>query len=71
MAELVSAYPSAGGMYLVTQKVVPKDKAPLYSWMVGWANFLGQTAGVSSLGYSVSQQILAVITLNTESRFAP
>ena len=63
VAELVSAYPTAGGMYTVTQKVVPSSKAPLLSWIVGWSNFLGQTAGVGSLGYTISQQILAAVTM--------
>lgn len=37
------------------------------SWIVGWSNFLGQTAGVSGLGYTISQMLLAAASMN--SRF--
>ncbi|KAH0548484.1 hypothetical protein GP486_007938 [Trichoglossum hirsutum] len=67
VAELVSAYPTAGGMYFVTKHVVPKEKVPIWAWIVGWCNFLGQTAGVSSVAYTVSQMVLACGSMN--SRF--
>lgn len=45
VSELVSAYPTAGGMYFVTKQVVPERHVPMWSWIVGWCNFLGQAAG--------------------------
>ncbi|KAJ5920774.1 hypothetical protein N7466_009100 [Penicillium verhagenii] len=54
VAELVSAYPTAGGMYFVTKHVVPKDQVPIFSWIQGWCNLLGQTAGVSSVAYTMA-----------------
>ncbi|OJJ51420.1 hypothetical protein ASPZODRAFT_56915 [Penicilliopsis zonata CBS 506.65] len=66
VAELVSAYPTAGGMYFVTKYVVPESQVPLFSWVQGWCNLLGQTAGVSSVAYSVSQMILACVSLNSD-----
>ncbi len=42
VAELVSAYPTSGGMYFVTKHVFPGDKVPLAAWVIGWSNFLGQ-----------------------------
>ena len=68
VSELVSAYPTAGGMYFVTKHVVPEKHVPIWAWVVGWCNFLGQTAGVSSVAYSVSQMILACASMN--SKFA-
>ncbi|KAH8592743.1 amino acid/polyamine transporter I [Bisporella sp. PMI_857] len=65
IAELVSAYPTAGGMYFVTKYVVPKKHVPLASWIVGWSNFLGQTAGVTSVGYSVGQMLLAACAMGS------
>ncbi|KAI5776896.1 amino acid permease [Geopyxis carbonaria] len=65
VSELVSAYPTAGGMYFVTKHVVPKKHVPIWSWIVGWCNFLGQTAGASSLAYSISQMILAAVSMNS------
>ncbi len=66
VAELVSAYPTAGGMYFVTKYVVPPEKVPIWAWIVGWCNFLGQTAGVSSVAYSVSQMLLACVSMNSK-----
>lgn len=65
VAELVSAYPTAGGMYFVTKQVVPKEMVPIWAWIVGWCNFLGQTAGVSSVAYTVSQMVLACGSMNS------
>ncbi|KAI9723696.1 MAG: hypothetical protein M1812_000996 [Candelaria pacifica] len=65
VAELVSAYPTAGGMYFVTKHVVPPEHAAIWAWIVGWCNFLGQTAGVSSVAYTVSQMILASASMNS------
>lgn len=65
VAELVSAYPTAGGMYFVTAHVVPEDKVPIFSWIQGWCNLLGQTAGVSSLSYSISEMLLAAVRMNS------
>ncbi|EAW09541.1 amino acid permease [Aspergillus clavatus NRRL 1] len=66
VAELVSAYPTAGGMYFVTKHVVPEDQVPVFSWVQGWCNLLGQTAGVSSVAYTVSQMLLACASMNSE-----
>ncbi|MCJ1258781.1 hypothetical protein MMC24_006614 [Lignoscripta atroalba] len=65
VAELVSAYPTAGGMYFVTKHVVPPEHVAIWAWIVGWCNFLGQTAGVSSVAYTVSQMILACASMNS------
>jgi len=62
----VSAYPTAGGMYFVTKYVVPEKHVPLASWVVGWSNFLGQTAGVTSVGYSVGQMLLAACAMGSD-----
>ncbi|KAL2014095.1 hypothetical protein VTN00DRAFT_1620 [Thermoascus crustaceus] len=65
VAELVSAYPTAGGMYFVTKHVVPEDQVAIFSWIQGWCNLLGQTAGVSSVAYTVSQMMLACASMNS------
>lgn len=65
VAELVSAYPTAGGMYYVTKHVVPKDRVAPWAWIVGWCNFLGQAGGVASLAYTISQMILATAVMHS------
>lgn len=67
VAELVSIYPTAGGMYFVTKNVVPPEHAAIWSWVIRWCNLLGQTAGVASVAYTVSQMMLATASMN--SRF--
>lgn len=65
VAELVSAYPTAGGMYYVTKHVVPKNRVAPWAWIVGWCNFLGQAGGVASLAYTISQMILATAVMHS------
>jgi amino acid transporter len=65
VAELVSAYPTAGGMYFVTKHVVPKEHVAIWAWIIGWCNFLGQAAGVASLAYTIAQMILAAVVMNS------
>jgi len=73
VAELVSAYPTAGGMYFVTKHVVPPEHVAVWSWVIGWCNFLGQAAGVASLAYTISQMIFAAAVMNQtgSSDFSP
>ncbi|KAF2173388.1 hypothetical protein M409DRAFT_61824 [Zasmidium cellare ATCC 36951] len=66
VAELVSAYPTAGGMYFVTKHVVPQKHVAIWAWIIGWCNFLGQAAGVASLAYTIGQMLLALVSMNTE-----
>lgn len=53
-------------MYFVTKYVVPEKHVPIASWIVGWSNFLGQTAGVTSVGYSVGQMLLAACAMGSK-----
>ncbi|KAH8665711.1 amino acid/polyamine transporter I [Tricladium varicosporioides] len=66
VSELVSAYPTAGGMYFVTKSVVPPEHAAIWAWTIGWLNLLGQGAGVASVSYTVAQMILATATMNSK-----
>lgn len=66
VAELVSAYPTAGGMYFVTKEVIPARHVPIWAWCIGWCNFLGQACGVASIAYTIGQMILAMVSMNTE-----
>ncbi|CAJ2503778.1 Uu.00g111720.m01.CDS01 [Anthostomella pinea] len=65
VAELVSAYPMSGGMYFITKHVLPHKKVSVAAWMIGRSNFLGQTASVASVGYSVAQMTLAAESMGS------
>lgn len=66
VAELVSAYPTAGGMYFVTKHVVPPEHVAIWAWVIGWCNFLGQAGGVASLAYTIAQMVSAAAVMNSE-----
>jgi amino acid transporter len=51
MAEICSAYPSAGSVYHWSAQLVPVKWAPLASYVCGWFNFVGNAAGDSSFAY--------------------
>lgn len=45
MAELCSAYPSAGSVYHWSGQLSPVEHASLWSYICGWANFIGNFGG--------------------------
>ena len=63
VAELVSAYPTCGGLYYTISRLAPKKYIPSISWFVGWLNLLGQVAGVASSEYSSAQLLLAAVSM--------
>ncbi|GAA6003352.1 uncharacterized protein JCM10292_003873 [Rhodotorula paludigena] len=69
IAELVSAYPTNGGLYSASVYLVPKRHRALMGWSVGWLNLLGQAAGVASTEFGLSQMIFAAVSLSTNGRF--
>jgi len=50
MAEIASAYPTAGGLYYWAAKLAP-DNAGVWSWFTGWFNLLGQVAITAGIDY--------------------
>ena len=65
VAELVSAYPTSGGLYYTVSRLAPKQWVPSISWIVGWINLLGQVAGVASSEYGSAQMLLAAVAMNS------
>ena len=47
MSELVSAYPTAGGIYWWAAKM----GRPVYGWFTGWLNLIGLIAVTASVDY--------------------
>jgi len=71
VAELVSAYPTCGGLYYTVSRLAPKKWVPLISWVVGWINLLGQVAGVASSEYGSAQILLAAISMASDLSYTP
>src|SRR3984957_142774 len=71
VAELVSAYPTCGGLYYTVSKLAPKDWVPAISWVVGWINLLGQVAGIASSEYGSAQMLLAAVSIGRDFQWYP
>jgi amino acid permease (GABA permease) len=65
MAEIASAYPTAGGLYFWSAKLAKKNPG-VWSWYTGWFNLLGQiavTAGID-FGFATFFTRFLNLTLN-------
>ncbi|KIS69619.1 uncharacterized protein UMAG_02154 [Mycosarcoma maydis] len=69
IAELVSAYPSAGGLYSASGLLVPRNQRAFVAWLTGWLNFTGQIAGIAGTEYGLSQMIFAWAFVITNGRY--
>jgi amino acid transporter len=59
MAELVSAFPTAGGIYWWSAKL----GSPVWGWFTGWANLLGLIAILASVDYFAGQFLGVILGL--------
>jgi amino acid transporter len=59
MAELVSAYPTAGGIYYWASKL----GGPKWGWFTGWFNWVGLVGVVASVDYGCAQFMNATLSL--------
>jgi amino acid transporter len=62
MAEITSAYPTAGGLYFFSAKLATKNKAA-WSWATGWFNLVGQVAVTASIDYGLASYTAFLISL--------
>ncbi|ORY24059.1 amino acid/polyamine transporter I [Naematelia encephala] len=66
IAEIVSAYPTAGGIYTASAYLTPRAYRPIVGWVTGYLNILGQIAGVASTEWGLSGMILAAVVICRE-----
>ena len=71
VAELVSAYPTSGGLYYTVSRLAPREWVPSISWVTGWINLLGQVAGVASSEYGSAQLLLAAVSMGSNFTYLP
>lgn len=71
VAELVSAYPTSGGLYFTISRLAPRRWIPSISWVTGWINLLGQVAGVASSEYGSAQMLLAAVSMGRNFTWTP
>jgi len=53
MAELASAYPTAGGLYFWASKL----GGPAWGWFTGWFNLIGQVAVTAGIDYGLAVSV--------------
>lgn len=71
VSELVSAYPTSGGLYFTCKYLAPENWMAETSWLCGWFNILGQVAGLASTEYGCAQLLLAAVSMNTNFSYVP
>ena len=71
VAELVSAYPTCGGLYFTCKYLAPEAWVPEIGWLVGWLNLLGQIAGAASSEYGCGQLLLAAVSMSSNFTYVP
>ena len=59
MSEIVSAYPTAGGIYYIAAKM----GGPVWGWFTGWFNLIGLVGVVASVDYFAAQFLSITISL--------
>jgi amino acid transporter len=59
MSELVSAYPTAGGIYWWAGRL----GGPVWAWFTGWFNLIGLVAVVASVDYAAATFLNVVLSL--------
>ncbi|KAF9784694.1 APC amino acid permease [Thelephora terrestris] len=69
IAEIVSAFPTCGGLYTASAQLCPRNRRPIVGWVVGWLNILGQVAGVSSTEFGLANMIWAAVSIAKDGNF--
>ncbi len=63
MAEICSAFPTAGGLYYWSAKLAPGNSGPVWSWFTGWFNLLGQVAVTAGISFGCAFSIAAFLAI--------
>lgn len=68
VAELVSAFPTSGGLYSASAFLVPKKFKASVGFLVGWLSILGQIAAVASPEFALSQMIWSAYSISQDGQ---
>ncbi|CDH56687.1 amino acid transporter [Lichtheimia corymbifera JMRC:FSU:9682] len=63
LAEIASAYPRTGGLYIWVSRLAPPEWVPLACWVTGWFTWIQYIFSVSSVGLGCSQFIAGIIQI--------
>ncbi|PAV19377.1 APC amino acid permease [Pyrrhoderma noxium] len=71
VGELGSAMPMCGGLYFWTYRFSSPRYRNLLAWIVGYTNSFAYITGVAGVDWALAVQIMAAVTIGTDSRFIP
>lgn len=63
LAEICSAYPVTGGLYIWVSRLAPPEYVPIMCWLTGWCNWLGLTVAITSADLGLAQFLSSVIAI--------
>ncbi|EIW80613.1 amino acid transporter [Coniophora puteana RWD-64-598 SS2] len=69
IAELASANPTSGGLYYWTHALSPPECRNFMSWMVGYANTIGNCTGMAAAEWALAIQVMAAASMATGGAF--
>jgi amino acid permease (GABA permease) len=69
MAEICSAFPTAGGLYYWAAKLAPGKSGPVWSWFTGWFNLLGQVAVTAGITFGTAFSVSAFLAIVTNQGY--
>lgn len=64
MAEVCSAYPTAGGLYWWAGRLAKRNNR-VWAWYTGWFNFLGEVAVTAAIDFGAAFTWMAFLNLTT------
>jgi amino acid permease (GABA permease) len=70
MAEVCSAYPTAGALYWWASALARRNK-PAWAWFVGWFNFLGEVAVTAAIDFGAATTTMAFLSLTAGLSVTP
>jgi amino acid permease (GABA permease) len=70
MAEVCSAYPTAGALYWWAAAMAKNNKAA-WAWFVGWFNFLGEVAVTAAIDFGAAITTSAFLSLTFDMAVTP
>ncbi|KAH9946464.1 APC amino acid permease [Amylocystis lapponica] len=71
LAELGSAAPTAGGLYYWTFTYASPKWRRVLSWIVGYSNTIGLISGLAAVDWSCAVQIMAAVSIGSDTNFSP
>ncbi|GAB1693894.1 amino acid permease [Krasilnikovia sp. M28-CT-15] len=67
MAEVCSAYPTAGALYWWAAALAKRNKAA-WAWFIGWFNFLGEVAVTAAIDFGAAITTAAFLSLTLDMK---